>query len=260
MSEVKVKFKDENFVFDTDRPEDLERVQHYMGQGMLYDREAQKELGDARKKLENYDDIERKAKMFDNWEARLTQIASGDERERDKFVQDLDKLGITLTKEQSADLDNIADPEVKTLKSTIDGLKKELTQIRQDGEQRFNQQIAGQIKTELTTLAQKYSSDEFKGYPEFDTDKVLDYANKMGTTDYDSAYFAMNREAIIEAEKKKLVDNEKELAKKRKDAQTTGDSVDSPAQETSIPKSYDDAVQLALNKAKQTGTKIITED
>jgi hypothetical protein len=261
MSEVKVKFKDENYVYDIDKPEDLERVQHYIGQGMLFDREGQKELGEARKKLENFDEIAQKAQTFEKFEARLTQIKAGDEAEKERFIQDLEGLGINLTKKETETLDDMADPNVKALKSQVSELERKLTQIRQEGEMNLNRQVEVQIKSELNTLAQKYSSDEFKGYPEFDQDKVLDYANKMGTTDYDAAYFAMNRSDIIEAEKKKLVENEKEMAAKRKAAKTEGPGGgEEPPDLPSIPKSYDDAVQLAISKAKQTGTKIVVED
>lgn len=257
MAEVKVKYKDENFVYDTDRPDDLERIQHYMGQGMLYDREKQSELGELRKKAELAEEYSEKAKAFDNFNARLIQIAQGDESEKERFVADLEKVGIELTQKQKDTLDDMADPEVKSLKSEVADLKKQLTQQRQDNERRYERQLANQIESELNTLAQKYSS--YEGYPEFDKDKVLDFANKNGLTDYENAYFLLHKDDIIEAEKKKILKGEKDLKDKRKSAHTEGGG-EQPPDVPEIPKNYDDAVRIALQRAKQSGTKIILDD
>jgi hypothetical protein len=257
--EVTVKYKEEDITFDLDKPEDLDKAKHLISHGLLYEKEKMAELGELRTEVET---LKKSDDMMKNWEARLTKIAKGDEKEKERFIQDLDSLGITITPKQDKALDqddDLTDPQVKALKSELDDLKKQLGDERRAREQSARDYAVTQIEGELNALELKYAAEEYKGYPKFEKDKVLDYANKHGMTKYETAYFDMYREEIIEAERQKVVEGREVLRKKREGAKPISDSHTMPGIQRGKAKNYDDAARLALENAKAKGESFFTD-
>ena len=267
MGDVKltVKYKDENFEFDTAKPEEVEKAQTLISKGLLWDKEKQNELGLTRKELEElkpkYEKAKQAQELVDNYNARLT-LAKTNEEERKRFFDELESMGIKPTKKEKDAIedDDLTDPEVKSLKTKVDKLEETIVKERQERDEERRFQFKEYLDNRFNALEEKYNSEDYKGYPKFDREKVLDYANKIGTTEYEDAYFAMNRNEIIEAEKQKIIDAEKTLKDKRLDTQLERDGKTISPVTSESAKDYDHAVELALKKAQQEGKSFTTED
>lgn len=231
----------EEITVDLSNPDQVKLAQDRLSKGHNMEK-----IAEERNKLK-----EQAAKLqdqIDAWNERL-EAAKNDPVEFKALVGDLeDYLGRKLTVEEkeeiASDDSDYDDPVMKELKS----LKKEFSSYK---EQQLQLAEDREIQAEARKLVAKL--DEMEGnpekYPGFDREKVYNVAREAGTANFEMVYYYLNRDAFVEAERKKIEAEFKQLTDKRKAAATESDS--SPASFTEPKKTY--------NKIRDVG-KALRED
>jgi len=195
--------------YDITNPDDLASFTQKAAKGRWYEKNEES----ISKKLKRLDEVEGKAKIADNWETYLASVKSG-QVPIDDLYDKFDQMGIKLNKKDKEELDEdfLDNPKVSLLEDKIKSLE---TKMRQNNDNA----VATQIERTFKSLEKKYDGKD--GLPEFDSADIADFVKKknlyMDSVEdtYENAYFLMNRDAIIEAERSRSNDDRKRLQRRR---------------------------------------------
>lgn len=259
-SKVVLKYKgEEDKVYDISNPDDLASFKQKAEKGRWYEKNEE----DITKKLKRLDSLEGKAKIADNWETYLGQVRSGDIPIDDLYGK-FDQMGIKLTREEKKEMrDDVYLEEdndmIKQLEAKVSGLEN---QIKKNSES----QITSQIENTFKALSKRYDGNN--GYPPFDAEEVQELVKKKNLymdsieDTYENAYFILNREKILNAERENAQSKKKDLEQKRRSV-----SEDEPGNvgsfkfnEIDKKQSYNKLADAILSDMHKQGKSVFVED
>jgi hypothetical protein len=243
----------ETITVDLSNPESVKLAQDRLSKGHNMEK-----IAEERNKLKAQ--AEKLQQTVDAWNDRL-EAARSDPAEMQALVGDLENyIGRPLTRaEERAVASDNADFDDPVMKELLN-LKKEFTTYR---EQQTKAAQEREIQAEARKLVAKLDEMEHSPdkYPGFDREKVYELAREKGTTDFEMVYYYLNRDAFVEAERKKIEAEFKQLTDKRKAAATEGDA--SPASLNEPPKTFRKVADVgrALRDELKTGkVSFFTDD
>lgn len=247
------KYAGEEITVDLSNPEQMNLVKDRLSKGHNMEK-----IAEERNKLK-----EQAAKLqqtVDAWNQRL-DAAKSDPNELKVLVGDLEEyIGRPLTQKEKTEVvsDNtdFDDPAMKEILS----LKKEFSSYKEQQEKAVQER---EVQAEAKKLVAKLDAMESSPdkYPGFDREKIYDAAREAGTADFEMVYFFLNRDKLIEGERKKIEEEYKDLTEKRKAAATETDS--SPADLSDPPKTFNkirDVGRSLRDEAKKGDLSFFTDD
>lgn len=219
--------------YDLSDPDQAEKVANLISKGNAAD-----------KKWEEMAEIRRQNEAWNE----LLEGAKDDPESREKLVGMLEAhLGTSLTPKQEKELDEIMDGSDDKPNTELLAMKKELEEFK-------NMVFAERADREFKELEKKYD--------DFDRKSVIELMNKGRVSNPEDAYFILNKEKIIEKEKKKWEEEEKkrlEDIKNMKSPSQKRTHVDAKPPVDVKGKSYDDLAVELLKEAKEQGRSFIKE-
>lgn len=210
-TKVVLKYKGEvDKEFDLTNPEDITALKRTAEKGRYWEKNEES----FHKRLK---DAESKAEIANNWDAYLNSIKSGNVPVDDLY-NTFDKMGIKLTKQQKQDVsDDLFDGEEN---KHLTKLEKEIEQLKGQISESKSQQLSKEIERTFKSLEKKYDGKD--GLPKFDADEIADFVKRknlyMDSVEetYENAYYLMNRQAIIDAERDRTADQRRKLEQERR--------------------------------------------
>jgi len=252
---VTLTFKGEDFNYDLTDPAQREKFVNMGNRGLLYDKEAQKELGDLRSREATLNTLFESAKTDDGARKQLKGVIEG-------------YIGreLTPTEKEEVDTQVLDDPDENSkLSQVLSGLRTDMANLK-DKNVKLEKQVSDsqlqsmekQIRSELDTLESKYNGSD--GNPKFVSDDVIEFANRNKLINYEHAYQLMNFDKLTEAGKKQALENAKDAQKKREKAFVETESSPTEIKKDEKFKNYQEIGKSVLDDLKGKGLSLTTDD
>ena len=252
-TDSKVVFKYQGEVVDEldwNVPADREKIVQRAHRGIMYDKVA--------------DDLHAAKKERDTWEGLLDGAKSDPEKLTQLVGMIEGYIGKPLTERQVAELQDDAFTDDLATNPVVKKLQTELNAMKEQTEKAQQAAIAQEIQRVHKNMMVKY--DGSSGLPKYEIDEVERYIadNSFYLKDidqnYEQAYFMLNKDKILAAERKKALEDNKKLKVGDDGIGRAEEAAASLKEQKEKPKNYDDIVKAVLENARSEGKAIITDD
>jgi len=230
--------------FDPNNPDDLKKLAEQAEKGYGFEvgqtklKTVEAERDEANEKVQRWNDF----------------IVSSKENP-EQMVEFLEKNDVKIPKSKEKDtefLENESEKLVSTLESKIDELNKRID--TQEGFL-YRQYTDG----EHAALEIKYK--EGNGYPDYDRKAVEKHSKEKGISNFDAAYWDLNKEKIVEM-KEKAAAEKRNIHKKKIDAVATSDTDEGTIvpPKPKVHTKYSDATKDLLKHQKDSGESFFLDE
>jgi len=249
----KVVFKYQGEVVDEldwNVPADREKIVQRAHRGIMYDKVA--------------DDLHAAKKERDTWEGLLEGAKSDPEKLTQLVGMIEGYIGKPLTEKQVAELHDDAYTDDLSTNPVVKKLQAELNAMKEQTEKAQAAAVSQEIQRIHKNLMVKY--DGSSGLPKYEVDEVEKYITdnsfylKNIDENYEQAYFMLNKDKILAAERKKALEDNKKLKVGDDGIGRAEEAAASLKEQKEKPKSYDDIVNAVLRESKEQGKAIILDD
>ena len=244
--------------FDLNKEDDRTSFMKLGQRGWYYDEEASKELGEARKIIQNWDKAIEQARESDDAAKQLIQKLESHIGRKLTFEEkkEIKEERILIDEEEDSKLNKI----VADLRQQIADLQKKQAEQSKSFDERDTQAELDRLNKEADKLEEKYNGKN--DTPKFERKEIFAFAWEKGIVDLEDAFKLKYFDKLTEAAKKQFMAELKEKSQDRKNMFVeTGEGVsDADLKVKPIkPTSYHQREQIMTEALKKSGKSLFDE-